>query len=207
MKLWYFPNWIITQIFTLLTRFFFIIITTDNFLMKFWSKLSLRKVRNYLYQKNHWRISVFNWDQKIEIVVSIYVHNLKKKIWSQQERPIGTLRRWWVGGIWSALGESRVEGISQRVLHSSAWMLLYSLLTLIRQSGSGPGPRAKFQIMAGLEEQHRLEHIIPPWLALKWPLNSSLSSCLKLFLETQCTEEQCHFCSSFEFRFYHMIFF
>lgn len=104
-----------------------VIITTDNFLMKFWSKFSLRKVRQVIYtMKNQWRITVFNWDQKTEIAVSIYVHHLKKNTWSQQEGPIETLRRGGVGGIWSALGENRVKDIIQRILHNPAWMLLAS---------------------------------------------------------------------------------
>lgn len=157
--------------------------------MKLWSKLSLRKFRQVIYSmKDHWRITVFNWDQKIEIAVSIYFHNLKKK---HMISAGGTYRDTKEGHELDAFdqhwGEKERKSLSREFCTAIAWTLLTSLLTFECQSGSGPGPRAKFQIMAGLGEQCRMEHLIPPWLALKWPLNSSSSwaCCLKLFLETQ----------------------
>lgn len=166
--------------------------------MKFWSKLAFEKLGK-LYRERSLKDNCLQLRPK----------DKKIYIWFQQKGPKGTLRRKSeLGAFDQHWGRIEWKAIIQRILLSSAWTLLTSLLTLERQSASGPGPRAKFQIMAGLGEQRRLEHLIPPWLALKWPLksSSSWSCCLKLFLETQCTEEQCHFCSSFEFGFYHIIF-
>lgn len=56
------------------------------------------------------------------------------------------------------LGEKR-----ENYLENSAQQMP-SLLTLGHQSGSGPGSKAQVQIMAGLGEQCRLEHLIPPGL-------------------------------------------
>lgn len=56
---------------------------------------------------------------------------------------------WDIGHMDSALGQHGLTQLPSTVVHK----VLPSLLSLEGQSGSGPDPRAKFQIVAGLGEQ------------------------------------------------------
>lgn len=63
------------------------------------------------------------------------------------------------------LERTGAKGIIQRILHGGCLKAAaFFAHPGTSKSGSGPGPRAQFQITAGLGAQCTLEHLIPPGL-------------------------------------------
>ena len=111
-------------------------------------------------------------------------------------------------GHLTSVGENRAKGIIQRILHSSCLKAAAFFAHPWMSAWFWPRPKSWVSDHSRLRRTVQTGTSNPTQLALKWPLNSpsSWACCLKLFLENRSIEEQCNFCSGFEFGFYHIIF-